>query len=306
MTKEYVEIHRTDQNNIGDIYSNPLRYFANKEDKIHTVDITHAQTSNYPDDVPVIVGGGGLIENEMFGHLVPIIAEGVDASAMDKMWENRWICRNGKNEEVFNTFNEQFVQIFAKAQKEIIKNKGPKILWGAGHNQRGVSKKDGDLKWPKWLKDFDLIGVRDYMQGYEWVPCASCMHPAFDKQYEVTNKIIWFEHKKQLIKGGDFGNIPIPRVINSGQNFEQTIALLGSAEIVVTNSYHGVYWATLLNKKVICVDPWTSKFFYFKHMPVLSKSRDWENKLDEVASYPEALQECREANINFWNKVKQL
>lgn len=303
---EYVEIHRKDQNNIGDIYSNPLRYFAESSDKIHTVDITHALTANYPDDVPIIVGGGGLIENEMFGHIVPIIVEGVDANALDNMWENRWICRNGKNEEIFNKFNEQFIKIFVEAQKNIKTNKGPKVLWGAGHNQRDVSRKDQNLTWPKWMKNFDLIGVRDYMQGYEWVPCASCMHPAFDKEYKVTNKIIWFEHKKQLIKGADFGAVPIPRVVNTGQNFEQTIALLGSAEVVVTNSYHGVYWATLLGKKVICVDPWTSKFFYFKHMPVLAKSKDWENMLDEAVSYPESLKECREANINFWNKVKQL
>ena len=301
---EYVEIHRIDQNNIGDMYSNPLRYFASQNDKVHSVDITHALQDNYPDDVPVIIGGGGLIENEMFGHMIPILAEGVDSVALDKMWESRWICRNGKNESVYNEFNNEFVRIFAKAQQEILTNKGPKILWGAGHNQR-TNKKE-PLDWPKWMSKFDLIGVRDYMQGYDWVPCSSCMHPAFDKQYEVTNKIIWFEHKKQLIKGGDFGPTPIPRVVNSGQNFEQTIALLGSAETVVTNSYHGVYWATLLGRKVVCVDPWTSKFFNFKHMPVLAKSRDWENKLNEAASYPHALQECREANINFWEKVKTL
>jgi hypothetical protein len=305
MSKEFVEIFRTDPNNVGDMFSNPLRYFA-KGAKVHTVDITQALTTDYPDDVPVVVGGGGLIENEMFGHIVPIIAEGVDSVGLDNMWENRWICRNGKNEKIYNKFNDEFQRLFNEAHKSIKRNKGPKILWGAGHNQREVNKKDGELVWPRWMKEFDLVGVRDYLQGFNWVPCASCMHPAFDKKYEVTNKIVWFEHKKQLIKGAEFGSVPIPRIVNSGQNLEQTISILGSAEIVVTNSYHGVYWATLLGKKVICVDPWTSKFFYFRHMPVIARSRDWEDKLDKAVAYPNALNECREANINFWKQVQEL
>lgn len=304
MFNEVVQIFRTDPNNVGDMFSNPMRYFG-KDLKVHTVDITQTLTTNYPDNVPVIVGGGGLIENEMFGHMIPIIAEGVDSVGLDLMWENRWVCKNANNEETFKKFNNEFQKIFNEANRALHKNKGPKIIWGAGHNKRDVNKRE-ELSWPKWFKDFDLVGVRDYLQGYDWVPCASCMHPAFDKEYEIKNKIVWFEHKKQLVKGAEFGLLPIPRLVNSGQNIEQTIEILGSAEIVVTNSYHGVYWATLLGRKVICVDPWSSKFFFFKHMPIMAKSRNWEEKLDEAVSYPNALAECREANLNFWNKVKTI
>ena len=305
MAKEYVEVFRTDQNNVGDMFSNPLRYFANKDDNIHTVDIDLANQTPYPDNVPVIVGGGGLIGNEYFGQVAGAIAKGQDFKNLENMWQNRWICKNASNEQIFNEFNEQFLKAYQKAESSIHQNQGPKVLWGAGHNMRDWSEKD-EIKWPKWMSDFTLVGIRDYLQGYEWVPCASCMHPAFDKEYEVTNKVIWFEHKKQLIKATEFGREPVLRFCNSGQNFEQVIELLGSAETVVTNSYHGVYWATLLGKKVICVDAWSSKFFYFKHKPLFCKSKAWEERIGYAPSYPEALEECRTANVNFWNKVKQL
>lgn len=305
MTKEYVEVYRCDPNNVGDAFANPLRYFANKETKVTTVDIVRVDQADYPDDVPVVVGGGGLIANENFGQMAATVAKGVDAKNLEKMWNNRWMCKNSRNEETFNKFNETFLQIYKQAEENLHMNVGPKVIWGAGHNERNWSEKD-EIKWPKWMSDFDLVGVRDYLQGFEWVPCASCMHPAFDKEYEETTDIIFFEHKKQFMKPTDFGNLPVMRVVNSGQNFDKTIELLGSAKTVVTNSYHGVYWATLLGKKVVCVDPWSSKFFYFKHKPEFAKAKNWQDLIPIAPSYPEALRECRQANINFWNKVQQL
>jgi len=303
MTK-YVEIYRKDPNNIGDIYSNPLRYFVSQKDVV-SVDIANLSATPFADNVPVIVGGGGLIANEHFGEIAGIVAKGPDLAGLTNMYENRWQCKNVNNESVFNEFQTEFQKIYSKAMSSVHQNAGPKVLWGAGHNKQNWSE-ENEIIWPKWLNDFDLVGVRDYLQGYEWVPCASCLHPAFDEKYKVTNKVIWFEHKKQLIKTADMGPEPVPRFVNTGENLEQTIALLGSAEIVVTNSYHGVYWATLLGKKVICPDPWSSKFFYFKHRPVYCKAKDWKEQIDVAVTYPNALEECRQANINFWNKVKQL
>lgn len=301
---EYVEVYRKDINNVGDIFSNPLRYFADKSNVV-SVDIAHLENSPMVDDVPVVIGGGGLIANEHFGELAGMIAEGADVTSLVNMYNNRWKCKNTNNEQLFATFNEQFQALYSKTLAQLKSNKGPKIIWGAGHNKQNWNSND-EIKWPSWMSKFDLVGIRDYMQGYEWVPCASCMHPAFDKQYEITNQVVWFEHKKQLIKPTDMGPDPVPRFINSGGNMEQIIALLGSAETVVTNSYHGVYWATLLGRKVICADAWSSKFYYFKHKPAYTKSKDWRDHLNDAPSYPDALAECRNANKIFWNKVQQL
>ena len=68
------------------------------------------------------------------------------------------------------------------------------VCWGAGHNTHGVRDIEVN-RFPPWLKNWDLVGIRDYGYGYEWVPCVSCMHPAFDKQYETQHKIAVYEHK---------------------------------------------------------------------------------------------------------------
>ena len=302
MAKKYVEVYRKDPNNIGDFYSNPLRYFADKDDKVQSVDIANPWQSEWDDNSTMIFGGGGLIANEFFGNNITNIIESDDSASLDNMWENRWHLRNSNNAKLHEKFTTEMQKLFAETKRSLHKNNGRKILWGAGHN----SKSNGTWKWPKYLQEFDLVGVRDYRCGFEWVPCPSCMHPAFDKKYDVQHKVIWFEHKKQLVKNADFGSEPAFRIVNSGQNFDQTIAILGSAETIVTNSYHGVYWATLLGRKVLCVDQWSTKFQNFKHPPGFTKSKDWIENLDEAKSYNNALQECREANINFWNKVKNL
>ena len=298
----YIEIYRKDPNNIGDFYANPLRYFANKDDIVTSIDIAEPHLSCWDDQTPMIFGGGGLIANEIFGENIKSIIESDDHTSLDNMWENRWHLRNQNNAKLHADFTNKMQELIADVRRKMHKNSGKKVIWGAGHNQRGF----GDtVKYPKWLQDFDLVGVRDFNVGFEWVPCASCMHPAFNKKYDIQHEVLWFEHKKQLIKGADFGSDPVFRIVNSGQNFDQTIAILGSAKTIVTNSYHGVYWATLLGKKVICVDPWSSKFNSFKHPPTFAKGKDWAEKIEDAKSYPNALEECRQANIQFWERVKR-
>jgi len=305
-TMKYNEIFRRDQNNVGDMFSNPLRYFSPNAE-VAEIDIDVPGDVNWIDDAPVIIGGGGLIGNEHFGSNLLDCLQEPDTIALDRMMEHSWVLSHGVNKQVFEKFRDVVDEAYRVAREGIRKSTGPKIAWGVGHN---VKDQHSNFRWPKWLKRFDLVGCRDYQQtDYRWVPCASCMHPAFDKKYEVTNKVIWFEHKKQLIKSTEFGESPIPRFVNSGQNFDQTIEILGSAETILTNSYHGAYWGTLLNKKVIIVNPWSSKFYMFKHQPLMwhnRKSGPLEELIEESTTFPDALVECRSANKRFWNEVKEL
>ena len=94
-------------------------------------------------------------------------------------------------------------------------------------------------------------------------------------------------------------------MVNTGQNIEQILTFLGSAETVVTNTYHGVYWATLLGRKVVCI-PWGTKFSMFKHPPTFANETNWHEKIEEAKSYPRALKECRTANTDFFADVKKL
>jgi exopolysaccharide biosynthesis predicted pyruvyltransferase EpsI len=118
--------------------------------------------------------------------------------------------------------------------------------------------------------------------------------------------VIWFEHKKQLIKSTEFGKDPIPRFINSGDNVEETIRLLGSADIIITNSYHGAYWGTLLGRKVIVADAWSSKFNAMRHKPYfLNKGEFWKDYVDFAPIYNSALDECISVTENYWKRVKE-
>lgn len=302
MPKCYV-VHRIDKNNVGDIASNPLQYFL-KPNLYQSIDINEIHTT-YLDDKPIIAGGGGLINNYFFGDILYKLIQPSDKNQIANLANQYWQNFSSNNKVVRDAFFEKLNVLVAETISQLDCRKTPRIIWGAGHNGDYNKKSEYNLEYPDFLRNFDLVGLRDYNQQYQWVPCASCMHPALAKKYTIKNDVIWFEHKKQLVKSTDFGNDPIPRFINSGNNIEQTIEILGSANIIITNSYHGAYWGTLLNKKVIVYEPWSTKFFTMRHQPyMLSKNENWKHIVDEVATYDNALHECVTANQEYWNKVK--
>lgn len=305
MAVKFVVAHRTDPNNVGDIASNPLQYFLPR-DQYEVIDVANIGEASYPENVPLIVGGGGLIGNAFMGDFFADLLESPDRLTLEKMWSESWNVTNLKYKELFDNFNRQYQDLVSKTLEKIDKVSSPRFIWGAGHN--GDAETDfRKIKWPKSFSHYKLIGIRDYHESskFPWVPCASCMHPAFDKKYSIKNDVIWFEHKKQMIK--DFGTEPIPRFINTGNNIEQTIELLGSANIILTNSYHGAYWGTLLKKKVIVVGgAWSSKFKWLKHPPtILEKKEQWRDWVELTNVYDSALDECRNATNNYWNVLQQ-
>lgn len=169
------------------------------------------------------------------------------------------------------------------------------ILWGCGHNNHH----DWRIKYPEWINKADLIGIRDWGTNYTWVPCVSCMSPLFDIKYPITQDVIYYRH---------YG-INHPNVLGNQQNdaesLDTVLKHLGSGQNVVTNSYHGAYWATLLNRNVF-VYPNSSKFFGLKHPPViLNNNEHWYDKKNKSMSY-DCLDECRQANINFYEHFKKL
>lgn len=173
-----------------------------------------------------------------------------------------------------------------------------KIVWGAGHNTHDQNEfRNSD----PFLEMFDLVGIRDFGTKYEWVPCASCMHEAFNKIYPIKNEIVVYEHK----------NFPLmitsyPKRNNKSGDLAETLSFLGSGKTVITNTYHGVYWTTLLQRKVILIEPFSTKFNSFKHSPAISNRKNFKDYLNTAKIYPNALSECRKANMNFALKVKRM
>lgn len=169
------------------------------------------------------------------------------------------------------------------------------IAWGVGtsiHRQKSVGTA------ADWLA---LYGSREYGQaGAEYVPCASCMSEYFDRSYPVEHEAVVYWNKdprvgKPAIKG-------LPNLHNE-HPFEQAIAFLGSAETVITNSYHGAYWSQLLGKKVVIVGAYSSKFYHYKFPPAYAEASDWKEAAAQAIAYSEALDDARSNNRDFYERV---
>lgn len=306
MAVKYVVAHRADPNNVGDIASNPLQYFL-PCDEYEIVDVASLDSAAYREDVPLIVGGGGLIGNNFIGEdYLGQLLESADRMQLQRLWADSWSVSNPQYTKLYKEFNLKYQDLISSTMEKISPISTLRFVWGAGHNSPDDTEFN-KIKWPRALSRYKHVGIRDYSEAsrFTWAPCASCMHPALTKTYAIKNDIIWFEHKKQMIK--DFGNDPIPRFINSGSNIEQTIELLGSANTILTNSYHGAYWGTLLKKRVIVVGgSWSSKFKFFKHRPtILGKKEEWQQYRETAPIYETALEECRTATQAFWQTIQQ-
>lgn len=303
MTKpKFTVVHRADPNNVGDLASNPLQYFL-KPEEYQVVDITRINETEYDSQLPMVIGGGGLIGNEFFGDAVPSLLPAADLDQLVSIQKHKWNLKDPANEKAHAEFQFAHRNFIKRYMNKIKPVSAPRHIWGAGHNgpldKRGIA----EIVYPDWLMNFDEVGVRDWDQNQPWVPCASCMHPALKKKYAIKNDVVFFEHKKQLIK--NFGNDSIPRFVNSGSNIDQTIELLGSANIILTNSYHGAYWGVLLGKKVIVVEPWSSKFLSMKYAPwILKRDQDWKDVVDQIKIRDSALDDCQDATTKFWVKIK--
>lgn len=309
MAKKFVVAYRKDPNNVGDIASNPLQYFL-KTDEYDSIDVANLGKEPYDDQLPMIVGGGGLIGNTFFGDdYIKELLESSDRLSLERMYEESWALKNPRHKDIWQDFSDQYQELMNKTLEKIQPVTAPRFVWGAGYNGDGDLDAMHKIRWPKSLANYKLVGIRDYSEDggrFNWVPCASCMHPSLEKKYPIKNDVIFFEHKKQLIKPTEFGNEAVPRFINSGSNVDQTIELLGSANTILTNSYHGAYWGILLGKRVIIVGgAWSSKFHFFKHkVPILTKKDDWRDFLQHTQLYPDALEECRQVTRSWWNRIQ--
>ena len=175
------------------------------------------------------------------------------------------------------------------------------IAWGIGESEN-IDRRGGFVlpyagELPSYLSAFDLVGVRDFGTRFSWVPCASCMLSQFDLNYEIETEICIYEHKRIKIPIEGF-----PRKSNNGNDIDAALKFLSSSELIITNSYHGAYWATLLGRRVITI-PNMSKVYRLKHQPIFCRSDDWRRYAALAPSYPEALAECRAANVAFYDKV---
>ena len=180
-----------------------------------------------------------------------------------------------------------------------------RIAWGIGSSRHGETE-----PWPD-PEGFDLLGVREWTPEREaaglWAPCASCMSPLFDHDYFVRHEAVLFLNASPSIRSRypvAVGGLP---VMENTEPLDRVIPFLASAKIVVTDSYHGIYFATLLGCRVVAV-PYSSKFYSFRHPPAYSRNGglDWRERSKDALLHLDALDVCRDASRAFYGRVMEV
>lgn len=172
------------------------------------------------------------------------------------------------------------------------------VAWGVGTNSGNV--------FPNYdfLKGYDLVGCRDWNSPFEWVPCVSCMSPLMDeaRQMRAVFPVVAYFHSCRRVEK----NLGVPVMNNRQPDLATVLRFLASGLVVVTNTYHGAYWATLIGRAVVILDPWSSKFFHMRHRHIFAQWPEVEKQVGKAVRYEHALSECREANLRFSEKVQRL
>ena len=77
----------------------------------------------------------------------------------------------------------------------------------------------------------------------------------------------------------------IPTQSNCTGSLKDALSFIASGETVVSNSYHGVYWAMLMGRKVLCL-PFSNKFSRYRLPPGYSDARSWTGDLAKARQHP--------------------
>jgi len=305
---DFLNWHVIDPKNIGDLLAAPSRYFAFSPTQT-AIDLRRLDPDQCVQTQADLQLGNA--QNRAIVHLL------------------------GGGGLLFDRFKAAIQ--FLVEQKQAFPTQTKLVAWGPGQQIYGqfTPQQIQTFDYRSYLDGFDLVGLRDaHVEtlglGYHWLPCASCLHPAFDRPRPIRHEFVVFSHKKFQIQFPDF-----PTLTNEATDFEQVLDFLGSGETILTSSYHGAYWGTLLGRKVLAF-PFTSKTHTLKHQPgifpierwqpagwhlkVLGKTwidrrrydrftcdvTGWQTHLNQCRTYPESLQETRDRNHWFHQRAMEL
>ncbi len=187
-------------------------------------------------------------------------------------------------------------------------------FWGPGFNEHAANVHQPDYGAPYSMAynplfghpNVVMAGFRDYGNPYEYVPCASCLDPMFDGPFAPEHDVVILEHEILQL---DFpGNERLPKKKQSVDLYSpaEIAAFLGGARTVVTNTYHGAYWALLLNRAVVIYKPWSSKFHTLKHTPSLANEANIHEAIANAQPRtPDYLADSRAINEDFYARLRQ-
>jgi hypothetical protein len=185
------------------------------------------------------------------------------------------------------------------------------VLWGGGvdtvvDQTKKLENSEYDL-YGDFYDFIDIVGIRVFStpQNFRYIPCASCMSDLFFKYRDVkpTKDVGYYNHKRVSLSQ-DINHKLEDTEDNNGSDLEAKLRFLSDYRYIITNSYHGIYWATLLGKKVITV-PFKSGLLSFKYKPIYS----WDgvitdDLLHSAKAYSDVLEESQKLNLDFYYELR--
>lgn len=178
--------------------------------------------------------------------------------------------------------------------------------WGIGFNQHHNTSINTKLN----LTKFKILGLRDYKPSLDknvrYVPCSSCNLPQLKYSYNIKRNIGVVEHHHNKIKLKEKYD-----KINNEMAITDLIRFIGESNIIITNTYHALYFSALLKKKCILFNCFSEKFNYTKfhflkytnNLPLLN-NQQLNKELDyQVKANTSLLQDNLKINEDFYLDV---
>jgi hypothetical protein len=172
------------------------------------------------------------------------------------------------------------------------------VMWGVGSNYHHMCH----AHWHDWLKEFDVVGLRDRCNPFHYVPCASCMHSEFEihRNKRPENPFAIYYHEEFPL------DMPHPRMSNfECADLKVIIDFISDCTVLLTNSYHGAYWAMCIQKPVLVINAFSGRFF--AGLPwngVYANEHNYIEKAGEAVlnTAPRLLlDDCRKRNRQFFD-----
>ncbi len=177
-----------------------------------------------------------------------------------------------------------------------------RIAWGVST----VQKFPISLKYWRAFRAMHLVGSRDWGDDrFCFAPCVTCVSPLFDAPVVENHDVVLYLHHWKSAGQQVVRPTGVPVMENNNPSLSETIRHLASARVVVSNSYHGVYWALLLGKRVLCL-PFSNKFHSYRIAPGYGDASDWPSQLGKARGSDEMLGLCRSATGVFRQQVGDL
>ena len=128
------------------------------------------------------------------------------------------------------------------------------VMWGVGSNYHHMCH----AHWHDWLRQFDVVGLRDRANPLHYVPCPSCMHSELQihRNKRPENPYVIYYHDEFPL------DLPHPKMSNyECDNMGTILDFISDGLVLLTNSFHGAYWAMMMQKPVIVMNAFAGRFF---------------------------------------------